>query len=121
LARECADEMIPESQPAGEPRLPPHAGFWMPDPSELDSEEGIGFFRDVWTIIDVPRSDAELVIQRERELLRAIDSLATTAVDFDRLARFVEDWDPDEVADEVSSAERSVLTSAIGDADSAEL
>lgn len=95
----------------------------MPEEWEIDSDEGIGFFRDVWTIVDVPSSDAQLVIERERVLICAIDSLVTTPEDFDRLARCVEHWDPEEVDDEyvASSAERSLMVSAIGDADSAEV
>ena len=50
--------MIPQFDPGGHADLPPEATFWMPDRSELDDEEGIGYFRDVWTISDVPVSDA---------------------------------------------------------------
>jgi hypothetical protein len=93
----------------------------MPTLSELENEEGIGYFRDVWTIVDVEPEDARYVIAREKDLVQAIDSLAATAEDFERLAAAVECWDPDEIDVETSAREFEVLNSIVGQEDSADV
>ena len=112
--------MIPEAVPYGEPRLPAESTFWVPQLTEFD-DEGIGFFRDVWTIIDVSSLKAQDVIDREQTLLQVVDSLATNAEDFDRLARCVERWDPEETEIDAWLSEILALETAIGGADSAQI
>jgi hypothetical protein len=53
--------------------------------------------------------------------VRLVDDLAGTEEDFDRLARCVEDWDPDEQEIDASPAELSVLEAFLGQSDSAEI
>lgn len=73
----------------GTTTVPDGASFWMPKGSDI-TEEGIGYFRDVWLIKDVPVSYAREVIQHERRIATVVGDLANTAEDFDRLARAVE-------------------------------
>lgn len=112
--------MIPEGCPPGQPQLPVQATFWMPEMADLD-DEGVGFFRDVWTIVDIPRGEAKDAIKREQALLQAIDDLAPTAEDFDRLARCVESWDEEGPGADASLVERGALGWAIGPEDSAQI
>jgi hypothetical protein len=77
----------------------------MPAENEI-SEEGIGFFRDVWTILDVSLSDAADVVADERVAATAVDAVATDPGSFERLAIVVEEHNPDfpseDPADEAS-------------------
>lgn len=79
------------------PELPGDATFWVPVAEEID-EEGFGYFRDVWAIVDVDRADAVALLQVERDLLRVMDAAAADATAFDHLARVLE-WQDEEEAD----------------------
>ncbi|MEH3138812.1 MAG: hypothetical protein PGN37_01270 [Mycobacterium kyogaense] len=106
--------MIPEVVVSGESQIPPQATFWLPDTSELN-EEGIGYFRGVWTIVDVSPSEAQEVIEQEQALVALVDHLSANAEDFDRLAHCIEHWDPDEEAIEAPSRETAILNAAPSD------
>lgn len=105
--------MFPTTEASGSIELPTGATYWMPKRSEID-EEGIGFFRDVWTIIDVPLRDARELAETERRLATAIADLAATAEDFDRLAGVVETGLGDDRPD-LTPAERGALEPFVSD------
>jgi hypothetical protein len=106
--------MYPTAEVPGSVELPADATYWMPKRSEV-GDEGIGFFRDVWTIIDVPLRDARELIALERRLATAVSEAAETAQDFDRLARIVElGLDDDDDAD-IAPAERASLEPVLYD------
>ncbi len=104
--------MFPTTEVSGTVELPAAATYWKPKRSEL-GDEGLGFFRDVWTIIDVPFDHARELSREERRLATVVSDLAMTAEDFDRLARVVEAGLYAE--SEVTSAERAVLSPLIDD------
>lgn len=103
--------MIPTAPPPiGTSELPARAQFWTPRGDEVDEESGIGFFQDTWLIRNVPVRDAWDVVEEERQLVDAIDELASTAEDFERLAGIAEYGALDDPAYELSDAERTVLS-----------
>lgn len=69
--------------------LPAAATFWMPRRDELD-EEGIGYFRDTWTILDVPVRLARDLVRQERQIASTVGALAVDDQHFDALALAVE-------------------------------
>ena len=74
--------------------VPP--GARLPSPEEVD-EEGYGYFRNVWLIRPgVPLEEAASVLAWERQAVGLVDSLVDTAGAFDRAARVIEDFSPDE-------------------------
>lgn len=105
--------MIPADEFDGEPSIPANASFWVPQLTYDD--EGFGFFRSVWTIIEVTPAEARQVIENEKRLAGLIDGLSSDAEQFDRLAHFAEWWDPDETDDSgsISADERIALESAL--------
>ncbi len=101
--------MYPTAEVPGSVELPADATYWMPKRSEL-GDEGIGFFRDVWTIIDVPLRNARELIRTERQLATAVSEVAQTAEDFNRLAGIVEyGLDDDDYEVDISPVERARL------------
>ena len=108
-----AAEHVPHDRGLGTVELPTGATYWMPKLSEMD-EEGIGFFRGVWTIIDVPLSAARKLADTERRLATAVADLAATAEDFDRLAGVVETGLGDDRPD-VTLVERATLDPLVSD------
>ncbi|MDG4668622.1 hypothetical protein [Mycobacterium sp. 236(2023)] len=112
--------MIPDTFISGDWRIPSEATFWMPDADDMD-EEGIGFFRDVWLIADIPRSEALEIIDQEQALVTLVDSLASTAGDFERLAQCIEQWDPDEEDLDAAPHELSIIRPVLNELDLAPL
>jgi hypothetical protein len=107
--------MIPAVQVFGESKIPEGAQFWKPQLTEND-DEGIGFFRDVWTIIDVTPAEAKAVIASEKAILDVVDQLADSPEHFDRLAYTVEWWNPDEQEpDDLLQKERNAIESVMGE------
>ncbi|WBP93199.1 hypothetical protein O6072_18440 [Mycolicibacterium neoaurum] len=112
--------MIPKMSIKSDWRIPAEATFWMPGAADMD-EEGIGYFRDVWLITDVQPSEAREVIQQEQRFVEVVGALASTAEDFDRLARCIERWDPDEEDVEATAHEMSILRPMLSELDFAPL
>lgn len=110
--------VIPSIDASGSASLPRSATYWMPKRQEID-EEGIGYFRDVWAILDVSAREARSIVHEERRLVAAIDHLAVTADDFDRLAAIAE-CGLDEDSD-LTVAERAVLEDLLGDDEPSDL
>ena len=86
--------MIPTHEPTGSTAVPDSATFWTPKRSEI-YDEGFGFFRGIWTILDVSLSDARRLIEEERMLTTLVNELATNEAEFDSLARALERGDED--------------------------
>lgn len=106
--------MFPEVAAHGSRSLPEAATFWMPRPDELD-EEGFGFFQDTWLIKDVAVREAQALVAEERRIATVVDSLATDATDFERIAAVAE-WGIDDDANEVlSDAEFQALAEVVSD------
>lgn len=99
--------MIPrvELEESPDPRVPNGATFWQPGEEELNSDEGFGYFRDVWLIYDVPRALAEEVIKEEGRLVALIASLARDPRDFDQIATALEDREAQELPDWIDGSQ----------------
>lgn len=98
--------MLPTAPPAGTSDLPADAAYWAPHRNDLH-DEGFGFFRDTWTIIDVPAGSARELVEEERQIADAIGALADNAEHFDDLSRAVEANDLDEA--DITTNEYRVL------------
>jgi hypothetical protein len=88
-----------------DPGVPNGATFWQPGEEELNSDEGFGYFRDVWLIYDVPRALAEEVIKEEGRLVALVASLARDPRDFDQIATALEGREAEELPDWIDGSE----------------
>ncbi|GGT62561.1 hypothetical protein [Streptomyces lateritius] len=85
--------MIPSIELEVMPDFPAYATFGLPDVDEI-TEEGFGWFRDVWYLGSVSHEEALSVITEERRLANLIDALSLTHMEFEAIARAVEYNDP---------------------------
>lgn len=81
--------MYPKIEAELNPELPATAEFWTPESDDID-EEGFGYFRDVWPVIDVPETDAREMIDRDRTVSSFVAGLASNADEFDAIAKVIE-------------------------------
>lgn len=70
--------------------LPANAEYWIPEPDEINDDEGFGMFQDVWPITDVSADEADTVVREDGLLCQVVADLARDAADFDVLAAAVE-------------------------------
>jgi hypothetical protein len=91
-----------------DPSLPTNAEFWVPEPDEIDDNEGFGMFQDVWPITDVSVDEANAVAREDGLLCQVVAGLARDAVDFDILAAAVETGSVGE-EDEISAESLAAL------------
>lgn len=68
----------------------------MPTAEEVEQEEGIGFFRNVWGIFPVTYAEAGEMVASEAEGLRALDAVAVDADSFERFAEVLDHYNPDD-------------------------
>ncbi|MFI9327814.1 hypothetical protein ACIGZJ_09740 [Kitasatospora sp. NPDC052868] len=107
--------MIPRFEIEVDPSFPAGADIGMPPEDEI-SEEGYGYFRDVWDISGATRAEAVSVIEGERRLVDLMDRASTTWEEFETLAVAVEMGDPEALPSDF--AERypdSELVEIVGD------
>ena len=112
--------MFPTRKLAGSVDLPVDATFWVPKRSEI-GDEGFGYFRDVWAIVNVRVGEARALIRDELQLAHTVGKLARDAEHFDDLAHVVEgglDWDSDIV---LSDRERDILAEFVGEDEPAQI
>lgn len=81
--------MIPTRSIPVSPDLPGAAGYWTPKPSDI-SDEGFGFFQDVWRITGVTKAEAAEVIEIERACVDFLDTVAAGDREFDQGAEALE-------------------------------
>ena len=81
--------MYPRTDVELHPELPDAATFWTPGPDDID-EEGFGYFRGVWPIVDVTEEEAREMLQRDRTASLFVSELASTDIEFDVIAKVVE-------------------------------
>ena len=62
----------------------------MPSEDDLESDEGFGFFRDVWLIVDISKSEARKILDDDGSLLKVVSNLATSEIEFDDIATALE-------------------------------
>lgn len=95
--------------PDGEP--------WLPNLAEVleDGEGTVGPFRDTWVIWGVTAEEAQEVIDLERNLVAAIDSLATNEDQFDALAAVIESGDDELLLDNDLGLSERILDDVLTD------
>jgi hypothetical protein len=84
--------LIPRVETELKATVPDQATFWTPGDDDI-GDEGFGYFRDTWPILDVSPDDANGMLQREDQLLRLAKELAKDEVEFDGLAKALETGD----------------------------
>jgi hypothetical protein len=82
--------MYPTTDVKLDPQLPSAAQFWTPSQSDLEEDEGFGFFREVWPIFDITETEAREITLRDRSLAVFVSNLAANNVEFDLIATAVE-------------------------------
>lgn len=82
--------MYPRADVVLHPEIPVGAEFWTPTPEDIDEEEGFGYFRDVWPILDVTAEHAQNVVSKDRHLSTLVAGLATNGMEFEILASVLE-------------------------------
>jgi hypothetical protein len=95
------------------PELPPIAEFWTPGPDDID-EEGFGYFRGVWPIVDVTEEEAREMLQRDRTASSFVSELASTESEFNLIAKVVETGESDRTKD-VTADKRVALSPYIAE------
>jgi hypothetical protein len=90
--------MYPRADVELHPELPDAAEFWTPGPDDID-EEGFGYFRNVWPIVDVTEEEAREMLQRDRTASSFVSELASTEAEFDAIAKVVETGESDRAKD----------------------
>jgi hypothetical protein len=86
--------MIPVADIDRHPALPSDASFRLPSRDEI-SEEGFGFFRDVWYLGQPGVRVTGALIEREATILERVDRLASDEDEFESIARAIELGDPE--------------------------
>jgi hypothetical protein len=81
--------MYPRADVELKPGLPTAAEFWTPEPDDI-SDEGFGYFRDTWPIVDVPEDDAREMLRKDRTASSFVSKLASSEIEFDTIAKVVE-------------------------------
>ncbi|MFD7884893.1 hypothetical protein ACFV3N_20935 [Streptomyces bauhiniae] len=85
--------MIPivEYTPVSE--LPAQASFWMPTEDDIPDDEGLGYFRDVWMILNEPIDCSRRVIETEKAFIEIADRVAKSEEEFEIVSRILETGD----------------------------
>lgn len=105
--------MYPRKDVELHPELPDAAKFWTPGPDDVD-EEGFGYFRGVWPIIDVTEEEAREMLQRDREASSFVSELAPTEAEFDSIAKVVETGESNR-ANNLAADKRAALSPYIAE------
>lgn len=82
--------MIPTAEIELNANVPPRFHFWMPAEGDIPEDEGIGYFRDVWMIINAPIESARQIVADEAELVSIAGKVAKSIDDFESLAQIME-------------------------------
>lgn len=96
--------MIPRTPIELSTGFPDGHEFRVPRGDEI-SEEGFGFFRDVWLIRGITVRDARDVIEAEAALVAVADAFSTTETEYEEIATALETGEPDELPASVLESE----------------
>jgi hypothetical protein len=86
--------VIPRFNVDIDPEIPSEAAFWMPDPDDLASDDGIGYFHNTWNLGEVTREEALEVIEQERTILDLVELLAIGVQEYEQVCSAMEHNDP---------------------------
>ncbi|WP_327691037.1 hypothetical protein OG870_16510 [Streptomyces sp. NBC_00461] len=82
--------MIPVTDYEPTVEIPEQASFWMPTEDDIPDDEGLGYFRDVWMILNEPLKYSQPLIKSETEFIEIVDSVAKSVEDYETLASLIE-------------------------------
>ncbi|MFI6466912.1 hypothetical protein [Streptomyces sp. NPDC050538] len=85
--------MIPRVEYEYSSNIPEDATFWMPSEEEIPDDEGIGYFRDVWMILNEPESEVRNIVTEEETLIEILDNLAASPQDYELIAEAIDSQD----------------------------
>ncbi|PYC69181.1 hypothetical protein C7C46_28185 [Streptomyces tateyamensis] len=86
--------MIPFVDLEVKPYLPAKAVLRLPAEDEV-SEDGFGYFHDMWLIGNVSRAEADQMVEEDRHLLSLVSESANTPIEFEAIASALENGDPE--------------------------
>lgn len=86
--------LIPTMRLDVDPSFPASLAMGMPDEDEV-SEEGYGYFRDVWAMGEVTHEEAIHMINEERRLVGLVDQGSQSHAEFEALAKALERGEPE--------------------------
>ena len=76
--------------------LPEEATYWTPGPEyPADEEDSLGYFHDVWPIVDIDHSRADATVAGERYVIEFVDFLSRDPAEFEGIATAIECGYPD--------------------------
>ena len=81
--------MYPRTELNLDPDLPSSAEYWTPQAEDI-GEEGFGYFRDVWPILDVTEDEARNLQEEDRRLASFVSLMASKEDEFEIIARTIE-------------------------------
>lgn len=96
--------MIPQVQTRVVRSIP--SGLTLPDEDEIDPETGPGGSENTWLIRDTPIGEAQAMVEHERRVIEAVDTIASDFDDFVRLVDWFESGDTDDRTDLVHLADQ---------------
>lgn len=82
--------MVPEIVFDFDATIPPGVPLRLPTEDEIPDDEGIGFFRNVWMILEEPEERSRNIISIESRLIDLLDELCSTTVEFESVAYAIE-------------------------------
>ncbi|MGW6248383.1 hypothetical protein [Streptomyces roseolus] len=109
--------MIPHIDLSVDPSFPEGVPMALPPEDEI-SEEGYGFFRDVWDISGVTHDEARAVVDEERRLVDLVDQVTETVEEFEAIAGAVEVGNPNALPPNLADKRpNSEILEIVGDGD----
>jgi hypothetical protein len=88
--------MYPVTEVEVHAELPGAAEFWTPEPDDI-TDEGFGYFRSVWAIVDISEDEAREMLEKDRAAALFTSGLASTGQEFDAIANVIETGAADDV------------------------
>ncbi|MFE2486112.1 hypothetical protein ACFXGR_23000 [Streptomyces mirabilis] len=82
--------MIPALDYTPDADIPHDASFWMPSEEDIPDDEGIGYFRNVWMLLNEPEDVTRHVIETESDLITLVDHLTVSVEEYEALATIID-------------------------------
>ncbi|MFJ8779773.1 hypothetical protein [Streptomyces sp. NPDC102476] len=82
--------MIPIVRYEPTSQIPEQASFWMPTEDDIPDDEGLGYFRDVWMILNMPMNWAQRIVETEATYIELVDRIARSVDECEAVANIVE-------------------------------
>lgn len=82
--------MIPMVDYTPTAEIPQEASFWMPSEEDIPDDEGIGYFRNVWMILNEPEEITRQVIAVESKYITLVDRLTDSTEEYEEIASIID-------------------------------